>query len=135
MKKSYFSIIFLGYLIFLLIYSIIPTSNMSEEYGIGGFKLRLDYWLHLGAYFGVAFLFLLWQINSLVDERILVVGLSWLGCELFAYFTEFVQLFVPGRTYNFNDFLANTSGIVLAYLFFIVFKKRLRQSKLRLISV
>jgi hypothetical protein len=69
MRKSYFSVIFLGYLIFLTIYSVIPTASMSEKYGIGGFELRLDYWLHMGAYFGVAFLFLLWQFNSLVDKR------------------------------------------------------------------
>ncbi|NJO89283.1 MAG: VanZ family protein [Chloroflexia bacterium] len=135
MKKSYFSVIFLGYLIFLTIYSIIPSASMSEKYGIAGFELRLDYWLHLGAYFGVAFLFLLWQFNTLVDQRILVIGLSWLGCELFAYTTELIQLLVPGRTYNIYDFVANTSGIAIAYLFFLVFKKRLKQSKLRLISI
>jgi VanZ family protein len=135
MRKSYFSVIFLGYLIFLTIYSVIPTASMSEKYGIGGFELRLDYWLHMGAYFGVAFLFLLWQFNSLVDKRIFFIGLTWLGCELFAYATELIQLFVPGRTYNVYDFVANTSGIVMAYLFFIIFKKRLKQSKFRMISV
>jgi len=134
-KKKYFSLIFWTYIIVLFFYSVSPSWDTSEKVGIGEFKFRLDYWLHLGAYFGVAFLFILWQINSLVDKRLMVILVSLCFCIGFAYATEFVQLFVPGRTYNIKDFVANLIGILMAYSLFVVFKRRLKQSKLRLISV
>ncbi len=135
MKKSYFSIIFFGYLLFLTIYSVIPTSSMKEVYGFGLLEFREDHILHLGAYFGVAILYLIWQFNKLVNKSIGCVIFSWLGCEMFAYFTEFLQLLVPWRTYNIYDFVANTIGVTIAFLFFVGLKNRLKHSKLRFVSV
>ncbi len=135
MKKRYFSLIFWAYILLLLFYSVTPTMDTSERIGIGGFKFRLDYWLHLGAYFGVAFLFILWQINYLVNKRIVTILYSLVFCIGFAYTTEVIQMFVPGRTYNIKDFIANSMGVFLAYSLFVAFKQRLKQSKLLLISV
>jgi len=132
MKKIYFAIIFWAYILFLTIYSIVPTSDMTEVVGIGGFKLRLDYWLHLGAYFGVAFLLIIWRINDLVEKRLSFVFLTFLACISYAYITEIIQFFIPSRAYNIYDFVANASGVILAYLLFILFKEKLKQSKIRL---
>lgn len=135
MKKKYFAFIFWAYILFLLYYSVSPTGSTSERFGVGEFKFRLDYWLHLGAYFGVAFLFIIWHINYLIISQLKTILLSFLLCVCFAYATEFVQIFVPGRTYNIKDFIANMIGISIAYSLFVVFKRPLRQSKLRFISV
>jgi len=133
-KKKYFGLVFWLYILLILIVTVIPWST-SEKVGVGGFKFRIDYLLHLGAYFGLAFLFILWQINVLVNKHFFGIMLSLLICVGFAYSTEIIQLFVPGRTYNLNDFIANSAGITMAYLLFVVLKGRIKNSKLLLINI
>lgn len=134
MKKKYFGLVFWLYIVVILIVTVIPWST-SEKVGVGGFKFRIDYILHLGAYFGLAFLFILWQINDLVNKHFLGILLTLFICVGFAYGTEIIQLFVPGRTYNINDFIANSAGITMAYLLFVLLKGRIKNSKIFVVNV
>lgn len=131
--KNFFTCLFWIYIITLTIYSIIPTGDLSEKVRIVGFELRLDYWLHLGAYFGVAFLFILSRIEQFVSKpKFFFWGIIF--CSIYAYLTELIQFFVPGRTYNIYDFVANISGVSIAFMLFFLLKARLRQLQLKFVK-
>lgn len=129
MKKKYLAILFCSYIVLLLIATVIPWSTKAKV-GIDELEFRLDYFLHLGAYFGVAFLLIIWQFDKLKERNFSMVFASMFFCLAFAFSTEVLQMLVPYRNFNPNDFIANASGIFITYLLFIVFRRRLRNLKL-----
>lgn len=71
------------------------------------FQFRLDYILHLAAYFLITLL----QVSAYGISRsffLFMVG--------FAFIEEGHQYFIPGRSMNPLDFLVDVAGISLAYL-------------------
>jgi len=82
-------------------------------------SLRLDYLIHFS-------LFMLWmaiahfayQINFKKNLRNAIVWI-FVGL-LYCWFTEAVQLFIPYRSFNINDLLANSIGVLIGSVFFMI---------------
>ncbi|MDF1548280.1 MAG: VanZ family protein [Bacteroidales bacterium] len=134
MGKKYFGYIFWSYILLMLVLTVVPWST-HVKLGFWIFKFRLDYWLHLGAYFGLAFLFILWQLNEFLDKHFYELFRSFAFCIAFAFGTELIQLFIPVRSFSLKDFVAGSAGVTFAFAIFILNKGWLKNSKLRLINV
>ena len=129
MKKKYFGLLFWLYIFTLLVMSAYPVSILDETVGIGMLKFKLDKWVHFGAYFGLAFFYIIWQLNALITRQLRFI-LSTLTISIFISFsTEIVQLFIPSRSFSFEDFTANVVGILIAFSLFIVFRGKLKKTR------
>ena len=106
----FFAILFWGYATALFIGTHLPPKHVS---GLGA----NDKFLHLGAYLGLAFLFLNWQEskrNITISSALFAV----FYLSLFGLFDEWTQPLV-GRSAEWYDWLADAGGVCLgAVLFF-----------------
>ena len=121
MNKKLSGLIFWTYLIILLIATVSPWSN-SQKVLSGGSEFRLDYFLHLGAYFGLGVLYVLWQFDILGNLRLLRVVLHIFLLLIFSFSTEAVQLYLPYRIFNYKDFIANSIGVFAGVGIFFIFR-------------
>jgi len=122
MKFKNIGIVFILYLLAMIVMTVIPNVSLHQKIGIGIFKFRLDYWLHLMTYFGAACIFILWQYNNLINQPLQNLFKSIVIFLMFALSTEFIQLIVPERSFNIKDFIANSIGIISAYSLFLIFR-------------
>jgi len=86
-------------------------------------QLRFDYLLHIAAFLPWAiFVYLLfskhwaWAFSGLI----------------FAGITESFQLYLPYRTFNINDLIANLSGIIAGYLIIMILRKQITNFKMNI---
>lgn len=109
----------LGYTLAILLLVTLPINgedqllgHLNDNYVL---RIRLDYlfhallfmpWVFLGAYG--------WELNS---RSRLFFWLSLIGALSFAVLCEYVQLWLPYRTFNINDLVSNCLGVILGYLF------------------
>ncbi len=120
-KKSKF--IFFSYIFALLVLSVIPFSK-SKHIHLPMLKMefRADYLIHFFLYLPFARLF-----HMAYTKRLNIKILSGI---LFAFITEFIQYYLPYRTFNINDLLANILGVFAGLVVFILFlsfqKKRVK---------
>ena len=108
-KLSSFKFIALIYAILIFIISSIPQITPPSL----GFKLE-DKVYHFIEYSIFSFLLFLAFSNARTDffKKNLFLLSSLIGI-IYAYSDEFHQRFVPGRTYDLYDFLADCLGIIL----------------------
>jgi VanZ family protein len=118
-RKIYLAI----YIIFILLCVILPinskNSSINHTYI---FELRFDYVFHL-------LLFAPWTFLTPMKKKYWF----WLliGC-LFAIFAEAIQYFLPYRSFNINDLIANIFGVIVGlfiYFSFMFFNVPLVQSR------
>ena len=133
MNKKYTGILFIIYLLILLLATIAPWST-SHKVALEGFEFRLDYFLHLAAYFSLAVLYFLWQFDVFVNIRILRMFLHVFLLLIFSFSTEAIQLCLPYRIFNYKDFIANSMGIFAGAGLFIVFRNPLLNLHIRYLN-
>lgn len=133
MKKNHFKFLFVSYIILLLVLTLMPKWSTHEKIGVGFLEFRADYWYHLFAYTGFGFLFIAWQMNVLIDKSLRNLIPVFMLCISFAFSTEVLQLFVPGRSFNIKDFICNSIGIGFAFFMFVLFRPLVKRTKLKLI--
>ena len=126
-RKRIPQILFVFYCILLLLLSVLPLNGKSSPINhIFIVKIRLDYLLHAVVYLPwmslIYFAFIQWGRKILTKKVVtwLIFGL----CT--AFFTEGVQYYLPYRSFNINDLIANFSGVLIGLFFFlfIVFIKK-----------
>ncbi len=105
-----------SYLVVLILLATLPI-NGSESTANNTFvaEIRLDYIIHA--------LFLLpWMCFMLLfDWKIIKAYVKWFSIGLLiAFFLEYVQFFLPYRTYNILDLLYNFLGLFLGTLLWII---------------
>lgn len=100
------------------------TPDMRIETDTSNF--RMDYLLHAIAYFGLMVLFGIWQHKWLCTIRQWVATI-FLGL-LMAGGTELGQAFVPSRTVNPFDLLANCGGLLGGLLFSYLLIRRNKET-------
>jgi len=115
MLQTFYKITFwLGYTAVLFVSALsLPWRLDKIHIGMPEFYIRLDHLLHLGAYFLICTYYLagqylslkLFENHSLRKFIVLMVML--------ATVTEFVQIWVPSRSFNVLDWVANVAGIGL----------------------
>jgi hypothetical protein len=94
------------YILLILLLTMIPTSSATGLSDITIIELRGDYWIHI-------FMFAPWAF--LKPQKMSLLPWVVLGF-VFAMGTESVQYFLPYRSFNVNDLMANGVGILLGSL-------------------
>ena len=101
-----------GLLVFIVVgLSLLPQGQVSVQVPI------TDKVAHFSAYFILAFVALLSSSQKHSYLAILAVQIS------IGVFVEVAQVFVPGRTPEFLDFVANCSGVLCGALAYHLFRK------------
>ena len=110
-NKKLFAIIFWIWVATIIFFSVKPHGP-KMQITINESIYRLDYLLHFGVYFGLAVLYLLWKANNYfkLKPRLLIYFL--IGGLILSGLSEYIQTYIPGRTFNPIDFYSNVSGIV-----------------------
>lgn len=102
------------YCLIITLLVILPINSSKELNNITILHFRADYLFH-------ALLFIPWAFfNRSLEKRLwfwLLLGL------VFASVSEFLQFFLPYRSYNINDLLANTIGLILGFLLWNLFRR------------
>jgi len=115
-------ILFSLYCIAIILLTILPingeSSLLNDTYIV---KVRFDYLFHVLTFlpflpFAMYALFPTFQIKGIPRKIFvfIIIGL------LFAIITEIIQLYLPYRTFNINDLIANTLGVILGLLITIL---------------
>ena len=125
-RKRIFRILFLLYCTALFLLAILPingeSSPISDTYIV---TIRLDYLLHTLIF--LPFLPLAMHSLSGTSQRkriikkilsLIIIGL------LFAIITESIQFYLPYRSFNINDLIANTLGVILGFPIILVLKRQ-----------
>ena len=110
--------LFWGWLIMVLILNVVPFGNETNRSLSSNklFKFRLDYVVHSLTFLVFAWIWVLGKINKVCwfeSYEVLkfggIVFVSAMGIEL-------LQIFVPYRTFNPMDMIANLFGAILTLL-------------------
>ena len=123
-------------LLFFLYFTLILYVSLSK--GVGNLNLsgqrlagfRLDYLLHLGAYFSfyAGYLILGWLGNPPFQRHALlkiIVLTAALGIG-----TEFLQRLTPNRSFNLHDMAFNGLGILLGIITVLLLRKTLLPARM-----
>lgn len=110
-----------------VVYAILtPGSNVPELPKFPGF----DKVVHFTLFFGLVFLWnRVWLGKNKSKNNLKKISLNYLVFGIiFAIFTEFLQMNVPGRSFDSWDIVANVSGGTIGTLMYVYLTKK--QSKL-----
>jgi len=129
-KKSIWLILFIFWTLLIISTSMIPYSGATGEPGSSGF--RWDYLEHFLAHFAFGTLYIMWRSDRSFNIRNLELALMFTVSICFSILTEFIQLFVPGRAFNYIDVLYNLAGVLSAILliYFLLIRYYLRKKHL-----
>ena len=109
-KSNVLVAIFYFCLIIITILSIIPD---DEEYGVGIPKLtESGFFLHVAAYLAASLLGFLAYRSSLIKIIIFMM--------LYSTFLEWLQRYIPMRSFNYWDIVANLTGLLVAVLVYLL---------------
>ena len=129
-KKRINRILFLLYCIILFLLAALPINGESSSFNnIHIVKIRLDYLFHTIIF--LPFLPLAMEIKSTNSQRksiLKILSLIVIGV-LFAAITEFIQLYLPYRTFNINDIIANSIGVILGLPIILLIRLKIRMNK------
>jgi VanZ family protein len=108
------------YTLFILVLSLIPinpaVTPLNDTFVL---SIRLDYLFHFAIF--IPLMFLIWIAFGINFRKNFRYALTWIVMGLlYSWFTEGIQYFIPYRSFNTNDLLANSTGILLGSLFFMI---------------
>lgn len=107
--------------VIILILTLIP-GNAVPEVGIFQFDKLVHFFI-----FGMLMLLSSYGLKKVLDLKSKPVNylmLTTLYSVSFGIMIEILQRFVPGRNFSYADIIANTIGVAIGYLAFIILKKR-----------
>lgn len=114
-----FLFIWIGIVTFLSVTPNTPNSSVK----VRSLEFRIDYLEHFIVYFILGFLLFIAFPESFKKGMVLF-GTAILLLVLFSAVTEFIQYFIPGRTYNPVDLILNSAGSIFGVLLAVVHIKR-----------
>ena len=110
-NKKIFAVAFWMWIVIIISFSVIPNGP-KMQIDIKNNIYRLDYILHFLVYFSLAILYLLWKADRYFKVKPVLLLYFLIGGIILSGLSEYVQTFVPGRTFNPIDFYSNVSGII-----------------------
>lgn len=123
---------FILWTLFILFVSLIP--NSKEIVQQNGTNFRLDYLEHFLAYFAFGTLYILWRGDRDFSIKGIELAVLFAVACSFSFLTEYMQLIIPGRTFNLIDVVYNLAGvlgsILIIYFFFVRYYLRKKHSSL-----
>ncbi len=131
--KRYLSVLFVLYAVTVLLLNVLPLSVAKKLNEVHFLEFRADYLVHL-------LIFLPWSLFQFLFFRKRKIVWFFIGL-VFAVSIEFVQYYLPYRSFNPYDLLFNVMGLCLSYLVFIginlrlddYFSKRKRSKRRRML--
>ncbi|NOY36152.1 MAG: hypothetical protein GXO83_01095 [Chlorobi bacterium] len=111
-STGYYRNLFIIFLLLILSVSSIPSlpdPDITTPY----FKIRTDYFFHLGEYFILVFLGISWWHKKETFSLIYIVIMMMAIGIIIGTGDEFHQKLIPGRTFNPFDAVSNISGSLL----------------------
>jgi VanZ family protein len=120
-RKIISGIIFSVWMIILILLSLLPSVNKIIRQDLSEF--RWDYLEHFLCYFILGFLYTLWRIDKNLHIPVPEFILFLVTGSIFSWLTEYLQVFIPGRSFNHYDLISNMAGIISGTLisyFFII---------------
>jgi glycopeptide antibiotics resistance protein len=120
LKPEYYRILFYSYTVLLVLLAVLPINSdtSSSLNNIFVVRVRLDYLLHFIIFLPWMFLLRRVRGENFRDAPLRTMGLILLSV-LFASSTELVQYFLAYRTFNINDLIANSLGVLLGAVVFL----------------
>ena len=110
-RKKIFGFCFWSLFLLIIVLSIIPSSSdvlkSDKDYGV-----RLDYAIHFTIYFLLVVFYALWRVDKQpgrLTTNILLIIIA----LVYAAANEFLQLYVPSRSFNPVDMIFNIAGVLL----------------------
>jgi hypothetical protein len=122
MVRKIIPYLFWIYIIGLLLSNFIPWLKLNHRVHIFGHRFRLDHIVHFISYFGATFLFVLYKFSKLPFHKLNKAFYLSTWLFAFAFFTEVLQLMVPGRDFSIKDFISNAMGISMALFITFLFQ-------------
>lgn len=114
-NKKLFAYSFWIWVAIIVYFTLTPNSpNLNVE--VNHQTYRMDYLLHFLVYFSLAILYLFWKADNYfkVKPKYLVYFL--LAALIFSGLSEYIQEYIPGRTFNPNDFFSNAAGVIIGII-------------------
>ena len=111
-----------GWLILVLVLNVVPFGNETNRSLSSNklFKFRLDYVVHSLTFLAFAWIWVFGKIKNVcwfANYEVLKFG----GIVfVFAVVLELLQIFIPYRTFNPMDMMANLFGAILTLLFIFI---------------
>jgi VanZ family protein len=114
-NKKTFAFLFWIWLFAILYFTFMPNSpKMTVDYKKETF--RLDYLLHFFVYLSLSVLFFLWRANNLFKLQFKEIAFYLTIGILICGLSEYIQIYIPGRSFNLNDFYFNIAGIIVGVI-------------------
>jgi len=114
--------LFWGWLIIVVVFNVIPLGKETNRSLSGNkiYQFRLDYVVHSLTFLVFAWIWVLGKIKNVCwfegNEVLKFGGIVF----VFAMGLELLQIFIPYRTFNPMDMIANIVGALLAMLFILI---------------
>jgi glycopeptide antibiotics resistance protein len=111
--------IFILYTAILVLLAVLPInggdSAMNHTFIL---SVRLDYLLHFAIF--VPWMMLVWIFSGVRFSQAPMKAFGWIMAGfVLASFTEMIQYFLPFRSFNINDLVANLLGVAIGAVFFL----------------
>lgn len=126
LAKRTLKVFFILYCTILFLLAILPIncepSSLNDIYIV---KIRLDYLLHALIFLPFLLLAMFSLSGAFQQKRKVkkILSLIILGM-IFAIITEGIQFYLPYRTFNINDLIANTLGVILGFPIIFLVKEQ-----------
>ena len=119
-------IVFITWVLLLTVFSVLPDSN-SGVIQLTSYKLTSSgFFLHLFSFFIAALL----CFKAFKHGGFNFVLTSGTAILLYSILLEVLQVFLPYRTFNYYDILANSVGISFGIIIFVYYPKFMLKCKI-----
>jgi VanZ family protein len=112
------------YTIGIMVVSVWPINGNSPSFPLNSnhiFHIRLDHLVHAAIF--IPWVVVIWLVTRFNFRTVPLRALGILAlCLLFAAAMEFVQYFLPYRSFSFYDLLGNGTGVILGFILLLFFK-------------
>jgi VanZ family protein len=126
-KKAIWFSLFVICTILIIYMSVRPSASeiLKKQF----FELRMDYLLHLLAYFTFSSLYVLWRANSQFEIKMMELAIVTATAISFSILIEYIQLFIPTRAFNVVDMFYNLIGVLggVGFTYFYFIRRFLRK--------
>ena len=125
--KSLWLILFVLWTLLLTIVAVYPDSQQVNLET--GSDFRWDYLEHFIAYSIFGGLYIFWRSRSDFSIRGIEMAILFAFTFVFSTLTEYIQVMIPGRSFNVVDMLYNFGGVLTGFLitYFLIIRIFLRR--------
>ena len=113
--------------VLIIVSSTIPGIG-TAKIDTGGTEIRLDYLFHFIVYAVLAFLAVLYFIPVPSFTGLMRPTFTGAALLIFAMANEFIQLLIPGRSYNPADLASNAAGVISGFTITLLITRNIKRN-------